>query len=114
MSEHRRRPRKNTPHRINVLDNDTGRSLGRIVDITADGLMLVTKGPIEPGREFMVKILLPSMLQNRTDIVAAAKVVWCKQDRNPSFYKIGFQFVNLAGDDGFLLEDVMHKFILVG
>ena len=114
MSEHRKRPRKNTPHRINVLDNETGRPLGRIVDITADGLMLVASQAIEPGREFSLKILLPAMLQNRTDIVAESRVVWCQQDRNPRYFKIGFQFINLPGDDGFLLEDVMHKFILVG
>jgi hypothetical protein len=33
---------------------------------------------------------------------------------NPSFFNTGFRFVNLPGEDGFLLEDIMHKFNLVG
>lgn len=114
MPEHRRRPRKNTPHRANVLDDETGKPLGRIVDITADGLMLVSERPLEPGREITIKILLPAMFNNRTDIAVASRVVWNHQDRNPRFYKTGLQFLNMPGDDGFLLEDIMHRFILVG
>lgn len=114
MKKHRRRPRKNTPHLVNVLDVETGRSLGRVVDITADGMMLVSKYQMELGHRIAVRIILPVMVQARTDVQVEAEAVWCKQDSNPDFYKVGFRFVNLAGEDGFLLEDVMQKFNLVG
>ena len=54
------------------------------------------------------------MVQARTEVEVEAEAVWCRQDSNPDYYKVGFQFVNLAGEDGFLLEDVMQKFNLVG
>ncbi len=114
MRKHRRRPRKNTPHLVNALDLETGKSLGRVVDITADGMMLVTEAPIEIGCVIKTRLVLPVMVQARTDVHVEAEAVWCKQDSNPDYYKIGFHFLNLPGEDGFLLEDVMQKFNLVG
>ena len=114
MEDYRHRPRKSTPHNVKVLDEDTGRVLGRVVDITADGMMLVTKQEVAPGQDFNLRINLPVMVHHRTDISVVAQAVWCNTDKNPSFFKAGFKFINLAGEDGFLLEDVMHRFNLVG
>ena len=114
MKKHRRRPRKNTPHLVKALDVESGKPLGRVVDITADGMMLVTEIAFEQGQVIKARLILPVMVQARTDVQVEAETVWCKQDSNPSFYKVGFHFLNLAGEDGFLLEDVMQKFNLVG
>ena len=114
MKKHRRRPRKNTPHLVNVLDMETGKSLGRVVDITADGMMLVTNHPVNVGLRVDARVILPVMVQARTEVQVEAEAVWCKPDSNPTYFKVGFQFVNLCGEDGFLLEDVMQKFNLVG
>lgn len=114
MSDMRHRPRKNTPHNVKVIDEETGRVMGRVVDITADGMMLVSDRELVPGRQFHVRITLPVMAQDRTDVTVDARAVWCNQDTNPSFWKVGFKFLNLAGEEGYLLEDIMHRLNLVG
>ena len=114
MREHRRRPRKNTPHHVNVIDDESGVVLGRVVDITADGMMVICKKNLQVGRQFQLRVVLPVMVQDRTHLVIHSEVVHCNQDPNPSFYKAGFRFLNLPGEEGFLLEDVMHRFNLVG
>lgn len=113
-SEHRQRPRKNTPHLVKVLELDTGNPVGRVVDITAGGMMLVTRQPVTVGDRFQFRIVLPVMVHYRTEVDVEAEAVWTKKDDNPSFHKTGYRFVNLPGDDGYLLEDVMHKLNLVG
>lgn len=110
----RNRPRKNTPNHVKVLDSESGKVLGRVVDITADGLMMVGDSPVESGRVFKLRIILPRMTDGKIDISVEAEAVWCQQDKNPSFFQTGFKFENLAGSDGFLLEDVMHRMNLVG
>jgi len=114
MREHRRRPRKNTPHHVRVIDNETGQVMGRVVDITADGMMIICQQQLQVGRKFHCRVVLPVMIQDRTHLVIRSEVVYCNQDPNPSFFKAGFRFLNLPGEDGFLLEDVMHKLNLVG
>jgi hypothetical protein len=114
MEDYRHRPRKNTPHLVKAIDLATGMAMGRIVDITADGMMLVTEVDVVKGRVYNFRIILPVMIHHRTDVCLEAKAVWTDQDDNKKFHKAGFQFHNLPGEDGFLLEDVMHKLNLVG
>ncbi len=114
MEDYRHRPRKNTPHVVKAFDAETGRYLGRAVDITADGMMIVTGRHYTVGRLFRLRVILPIMVQHKTDVSIDARVIWCEADSNPNYFKTGLQFVNLPGEDGFLLEDVMHKLNLVG
>jgi hypothetical protein len=114
MVNHRNRPRKNTPHLVRVLDSESGRVLGRVVDITADGLLLMSTNPMDIGRKIRIRVVLPVMVNNRSDVEIDAEIVWSKQDPNPSYFQAGIKFLSLPGDDGFLLEDVMHKLNLVG
>ena len=114
MEDYRHRPRKNTPHVVKAFDTETGHFVGRVVDITADGMMLVAADQITIGRVIKLRVILPVMVQHKTDVVIEARAVWCEPDENPSFYKTGLHFENLPGEEGFLLEDVMHKLNLVG
>ena len=114
MREHRRRPRKNTPHHVKVIDQETGKVMGRVVDITADGMMVICHEHLSIGRKFHFRIVLPVIVQDRSHLEIHCEAVYCNQDPNPSFFKAGFRFLNLPGEDGFLLEDVMHKLNLVG
>ncbi len=114
MEDYRHRPRKNTPHVVKAFDAENNAYIGRVVDITADGMMIVTDDDHTLGRVFNLRIILPVMMHHKTDVNVEARVVWSELDNNPSFYKTGLQFINLAGEDGFLLEDVMHKLNLVG
>jgi c-di-GMP-binding flagellar brake protein YcgR len=114
MEDYRHRPRKNTPHLVKVINQDTGETVGRVVDITADGMMLVTKDKIVKSQVYNFRIILPVMVHHRSDVCLQAKSVWITNDSNSDFSKCGFKFINLAGEEGFLLEDVMHKLNLVG
>jgi len=114
MEDYRHRPRKNTPHLVKVIDQDTGKTVGRVVDITADGMMLVTKEKIVKSKVYDFRIILPVMVHHRSDVCLEAKSVWITKDSNSEYSKCGFKFINLAGEEGFLLEDVMHKLNLVG
>jgi len=114
MEDYRHRPRKNTPHLVKVINQDTGKTVGRVVDITADGMMLVTKEKFVKSKIYNFRIILPVMVHYRSDVCLEAKSVWITQDSNSDYSKCGFKFINLPGEEGFLLEDVMHKLNLVG
>ncbi len=114
MQKQRNRPRRNTPHNVKVLEQESGQILGRVVDITADGLMLVVPNSIELGQTFNFRIILPRIVDGKVKVDVRAEAVWCRQDTNPHFFKVGFRFENLPGNDGFTLEDIMHRMNLVG
>lgn len=114
MYKNRQRPRKNTPHLVKAVDQATGQVLGRVVDITADGMMLISSNAMQLGEVYDLRINLPVMVHYRSDVDVRGEVMWSGPDTNPQYHKAGFKFVNLTGDDGYLLEEVMHKLNLVG
>ncbi len=114
MYKNRQRPRKNTPHLVKAVDQATGQVLGRVVDITADGMMLISSMALKLGDVYDIRINLPVMVHYRSDVDVHAEVMWTGPDTNPQYHKAGFKFTNLPSDDGYLLEEVMHKLNLVG
>lgn len=114
MDDMRFRPRKNTPHHVKAIDDETGKVLGRIVDITSDGMMVLATDMLRPGSRFNVLINLPVMVQNRSEITIEIEIVWCNRDSNPAFFRAGCRFRNLGGEEGYIIEEVMHRFNLVG
>lgn len=113
MLKQRNRPRKNTPHPVKVMDVKSGRILGRVVDITSDGMMIVGKKAQNTGMILDLRIFLPRMVDGKMDITLQGEIVWSAKDDNPKFFKSGVRFLNLPGNDGFLLEDVLHHMNLV-
>jgi hypothetical protein len=114
MKDRRRRQRRNTPHYLNVLENESGKVLGRLVNITACGLMIVTRNPLAPDRDFELRLLFPRAISGKEGLDVKARSIYCRPDNNPDYYRIGFKFRQLSSDDATLIEDVLQKFHLVG
>jgi hypothetical protein len=114
IKDRRRRARRNTPHYLNVIEADTGKSLGRLVNITGHGLMIVTRSQLSPDREFRLRLVFPRAIHGKDEMVITAVSVYCREDTNPDFYRVGFKFRKISADDTVLLEDIMHTFHLVG
>ncbi|MFO7653391.1 MAG: PilZ domain-containing protein [Candidatus Krumholzibacteriia bacterium] len=114
MRDRRNRRRRKTPHYLNVVDSATGQVLGRLVNITAGGMMVVSRNKIMPDREFRLRLLLPRMVNGEDELQLQACSIWCRPDENPAFHRIGFKFLQVDERDAFVLEDVMHTFHLVG
>lgn len=112
--DRRKRPRKNTPHYLVVVDAEREVPLGRLVDITCDGLMLVSDEFIPYKRHYRLRLTLPRMVDDQSELTVEAESTWSQRDANPNYYRTGFRFLNLSGRDGSLIEDVMLKFSLVG
>jgi hypothetical protein len=99
---------------VNVVNGITGKPMGRVVNVTSDGLMLVSQTPIPPDRQFVLRLVLPRVVGGKWDLEVDARSVWFRPDDNPNYYRIGFEFRNIGGEDAYLLENVMHTFHLAG
>ena len=114
MRERRRAPRRHTPHRLNVVAADSDTVLGRLVDITPGGLMLVAPRTWPEGDPLQVRIPLPTVINGRVELELEIESVWQAPDDNPRFHRTGFRFVAIGGEDAYIIETVMHRLHLVG
>jgi c-di-GMP-binding flagellar brake protein YcgR len=81
---------------LRVFDGMSRKILGHLVDISEQGIMLICDNPVEVNEDYRLRMLLPSQMKDRDEIIFSATSRWCKSDVNPDFYLVGFQIHDLA------------------
>ena len=94
-SEHRMDRRRHLYYYAKVLNRDTGDMIGRVADISMTGLMLIRANPIDSGKTYALRVLLPEAVDEGASIDFEAVSRWCKKDVNPDFYVIGFEITHV-------------------
>ena len=93
MDERRKHKRRHSIFYIKVYDKETGKIAGRLVDITAGGMMLVSEKPVDVGTISKFKMALPEKIGDIGEISLNARSVWNGPDVNEDFFDTGFQFI---------------------
>lgn len=114
MRDHRRQRRRNSPHRVNVLSGTDERVLGRLVNITAGGMMFLSGVSHDIGDILDLRIPLPIMANGKLSIDVTGRVVWARSDTNPSYQRIGVAFEALGPEEGYIIDTVLQRMHLVG
>lgn len=96
--EQRKLKRKQLVYYLKVSDVDSGNQLGRLVDITEEGLMLISSDPISTGVVFRMELDLPDQEKRTEKLEFEARSIWSKKDVNPNYYDTGFKFVRISGE----------------
>ena len=90
--EQRRLKRRKLIYYLRVEDLSAGRPLGRLVDITTEGFMLVSSQAIPAGKEYRLALVLPPNPDAPGRIEFSARSLWSGKDVNPEFHDTGFAF----------------------
>ncbi len=80
------------------------------MDITTEGMMLLSEQPIETGRTLQFRMLLPAEIHSSAQIAFDAFGLWCKKDINPDFYATGFEFREITLKDVEVIEKLIDDF----
>ena len=88
-----------------ILDSDDPSFLGRLIDMSTSGIMLLTETEVESDKLFNFEIKLPDEFEGKKEIHLKARSVWCKKDVNPDYFAAGFEIEDIGNED--------EKFIVV-
>jgi len=94
----RKLKRRHLIYYLEVFDETTGDLLGHLVDLTTEGIKLVSREPIAPGRTFTLKMLMPEEAVGVAQVVFSATSMWSRPDVNPAFHATGFSAPDLDED----------------
>lgn len=81
---------------LRVFDGMGSKVIGHIVDISAQGLMLISDDPVPLNEQYRLRMRLPAEIADKDEIMINATSRWCKKDVNPDFYITGFQIHDLT------------------
>ena len=91
VQEHRQYPRKIVEQSVEVLDNETGSTLGYLEDVSREGFGLVTSQPVSPLDVKQVTLNLPGPQGNQYTVRMIAQCIWCQPRKESSNALVGFQ-----------------------
>ncbi len=97
--ERRKATRHSLVQYLQVCDPDSQDLLGRVVDVSDGGMMLVGDNPYEPetGPQ-RLRLMLPSYLDAPEYVDFEAECRWSGPDINDDLFDGGFQFVGMTED----------------
>ena len=110
-TEKRKIARRNVSYYIPVIEADTTRLVGVILDISLGGLKIDSREPIPSGRIKEFYINLPNDIAPQSAGVFTGRSKWCSPDYiDPSTYYVGYEFVNVSQDNALLFQNIFEKF----
>ncbi len=83
---------------LRVFESGSEQLLGHVVDITTEGLMLISEKRIPFDREFDLRMEIPNEDGGKRNFTMKALSVWSDRDVNRSFYDTGFELVDPTPD----------------
>lgn len=111
MGERRNVERRKFSYYMQLIDSDTEKLVGHLVDISSGGFKLDSQNPIPVDKDFRFRMDLTSEVSNKPSMTFLARSKWCEVDPlDPFIYNVGFQLVNIAPGDLEIFSRMMEKY----
>lgn len=95
MNEYRRKPRRNPPEPILVIDAMTGASVGSIGNLSETGMLLIATETLRDDALYQFQFRLPSANGNLDSIEVGAHLLWRDDESGPGISWTGFRFISV-------------------
>jgi hypothetical protein len=97
IQEKRTIKRHHLKYFLKVYNRKTGKAIGYIVNISQEGLRLVSHIPLLTHSVFQFRIKLPREIDGERNIDFDALSCWCRPDVSPDCFDTGFKIVESPG-----------------
>jgi len=110
MQEKRSIDRRHLIYYLRIFNRPNKRLLGHIVDITPEGIMLMSEKPIPVNKDFKLRMYLSEVMLGKSYLDIDARSLWCKPDINPDFFDTGFVISNLTFNDSKIINELIDQY----
>ena len=109
MAERRKSPRRALYRYLEVIDSKSKKPAGRLVNLTPEGMMLMSEKPIKEQAKLKLRVNLPERVLDIKSISVDSECRWCATSYNPDYYDAGFEFTKVP-DQSVKAIDFLLKF----
>jgi c-di-GMP-binding flagellar brake protein YcgR len=111
MGDQRKLSRRRTSDYFVVYERETERIVGRLVNLTIAGAMIISEDPVEVPTVIKCRIKMPQPVEGRHEIVFDAESRWCKKNNHTDWYETGYKFTNVSDADTKLITMVTREWL---
>ena len=98
MSEGRQQVRKKTSDYFIVYNRVTDEMVGRILDLSETGAMMITAKEMPVPNHLQCRMHLPDRINGKPIVVFDIESKWCRRNIRFDWYETGYQFVNISDE----------------
>ncbi len=109
-SEKRQIVRRHLVFYLRVFDGMSNRVVGHLMDISQNGLMILSDEPVAVNEDYRLRMHLPWEMAGSEEIIFGATSRWCRADENPEFFLSGFQIQDIDQDAERLIRHLIEEF----
>jgi hypothetical protein len=91
--EKRKQQRRHLIYYLKILNSDENILIGHVIDITTEGLMMLSEQRIEHGEVLNVTLEMPQDLKIEP-LHLTMQCMWSRPDVNPEYQASGYLFVD--------------------
>ena len=111
MPERRHTQRKKFGFYMRVLDDETEKTAGHLVEVSVDGFRLETSTPFPLQKEYHLHMELTPDISDKLFMFFAGKVKWCKPDSvMPDLCHVGFQMTSISEHDREIYQRLLDTY----
>jgi len=94
---------------LRVYDAQNRRLLGHLVNVTTEGIMLLSESPLAVDQDYRLNMAVPLGDGAVEEIELEARSVWTKADEDPHFYNTGFQITDAPDESMETISALIEK-----
>ena len=94
---------------LKVYNDTKGEMLGHLLDLTTEGIKLISEAPIAVESEFNLTMELPNDDDQYQHISFKARSIWSKPDSDPHFHYTGLQLIDAEESVVATLGELIEK-----
>ncbi len=102
--ERRSAPRKPTNVPIEVTDSISGEIIGRVGNLSRNGMMLICHRPLRDDALYQLRFHLPDAHGPDTEIEAGVHTMWTDQAATNGYQWSGLRIISISGTAAILLD----------
>jgi hypothetical protein len=112
MNERRKRTRKSTNDYFLVYDLETEELIGRVMDLNAEGTMIISESPVEVPSTFQCRMVMPRMIGRHRYLFFEAESKWCRKNTRLGWYEAGYQLINTTDEILEIIEQLTGDWVI--
>ena len=107
----RRMQRETLCYYLRVIDLETGKEIGRVGDITSDGMMVFGNTILDSEKTYRVRVLLVKSIFDMSlgNLDVDVQIRWSKPDANPAIILTGMLFMDLDNNGKKIVSNLVKK-----
>ena len=110
MIQRRKSERRHLAYYLKVYDRLTGKLVGRMGNMTGEGLMLLSPDELEVGKAYALRVEFPEKVEGQTYLDIDVRSLWSDKDVLPNYYNTGCQLLESSLQYRELIQQVIEEF----